>query len=439
MLAIEVATATSSNAPLTFVFDEVDAGVGGRAALAVGARLAAHRKQCEHMPLPMLLQIAQQTAAVLVHAHAQNIVHRDLKPDNVMLVPDPVAPSGERVKLLDFGIAKLLDEGPKGNHHTATQAMMGSALYMSPEQVKGAGHVDTKTDVYALGCVLYQMLAGSTPFVGEGFGEIVAMHVFSEPRPIKELAPQTPDSVAVLVHKLLCKEKDRRPSMQEVADELGTLLARLSLSVPVLRLPAELITQVSRDACVPLHTTVGRSAAQKLRGVTHHKRTGFFVAFGVTVGIGVAFFPPWRFLPKPKPVSGSVPFKAPPEARPSPPPIHIEPPAPKRAEVPNATTSLQTTALPATPEPQPVPPVSLPPVSTDSGQEKKVDPPRGPKRPRPKETKTDSAKTSKPDGSASSTPAGGTKDDLSKRSEPPNPKPSSSTQSGPRKRVVYVE
>jgi len=100
------------------------------------------------------LQFAWQVADVLAMAHAQGIVHRDLKPDNLMLVPDPVAPGGERVKLLDFGIAKLLKAADSNAPKTNTLAVMGTPMYMSPEQCAGAGGVDAKTDVYSLGCLL---------------------------------------------------------------------------------------------------------------------------------------------------------------------------------------------------------------------------------------------------------------------------------------------
>jgi serine/threonine protein kinase len=164
------------------------------------------------------------------------IVHRDLKPDNLMLVPDAVAPGGERVKILDFGIAKLTDKDIP-SVKTETQAIMGTPMYMSPEQCQGAGRVDAKTDVYSLGCVLYEALSGVPPFLGEGNGEILAKHLFQEPVPLRAIVPAVSEPIAALVHRLLTKDKSGRPSMTQAADELGTLLAGISPVAPVLRTP----------------------------------------------------------------------------------------------------------------------------------------------------------------------------------------------------------
>ena len=99
--------------------------------------------------------IAWQVATALSAAHAKQIVHRDIKPSNLMLVPDPLGPDGERVKILDFGIAKL--QTAHRDHVTADRAVMGTPLYMSPEQCEEAGSVDGKSDVYSLGCILFEM------------------------------------------------------------------------------------------------------------------------------------------------------------------------------------------------------------------------------------------------------------------------------------------
>lgn len=172
------------------------------------------------LPCSSALHIAWQVAEALSAAHAKGIVHRDLKPHNVMLVCDPVAPGGERAKILDFGIAKLMQEQSQG---TATNAVLGTPQYMSPEQCRGAGGVDDKTDVYALGVMLYEMLAGRRPFVAAGYGELISMHLREEPTPLCELAPHLPESVVSLVHRLLAKERHQRPNMHEVLSALREL------------------------------------------------------------------------------------------------------------------------------------------------------------------------------------------------------------------------
>ena len=102
-------------------------------------------------------------------AHAKKIIHRDLKPENIMLVADPERPGDERVKVLDFGLAKVALEHTAGVVVTAAQHIgMGTPTYMAPEQWQEAGSVDDRADVYSLGVLLYELYAGSPPFVGGG-------------------------------------------------------------------------------------------------------------------------------------------------------------------------------------------------------------------------------------------------------------------------------
>jgi len=106
-------------------------------------------------PVTSALAVARQIANVLASAHAKGIVHRDLKPDNVFLVPDSELPSGERVKVLDFGIAKLTADVGQA-HMTRTGSIMGTPSYMAPEQCRGVP-VDQRADLYSLGCILFEI------------------------------------------------------------------------------------------------------------------------------------------------------------------------------------------------------------------------------------------------------------------------------------------
>ncbi|PSM31699.1 hypothetical protein BVG81_004030 [Haliangium sp. UPWRP_2] len=139
-----------------------------------------------------------------------------------MIVPDPETAGGERVKILDFGIAKLQNvSGDIANLKTRTGSMMGTPSYMSPEQARGSGEVDTKTDVYSLGVMLFQFLTGQLPFIGTGLGEVLAMHMFAEPKPVRSLDPSIPPELEALVSAMLLKTAAERPSMVQVVERLG--------------------------------------------------------------------------------------------------------------------------------------------------------------------------------------------------------------------------
>lgn len=165
------------------------------------------------------VRITRQIASALIATHEQGIVHRDLKPDNVMLVPDEEAPSGERVKLLDFGIARFIAEAEQATAQTSPGTVIGTAAYMSPEQCAGSDQIDGASDVYSLGVMLYELLGGRLPFRGDG-ASMMRQHLFQEPPPLRELAPSSPVELWRLVHRMLAKEPSRRPTIDRVAEEL---------------------------------------------------------------------------------------------------------------------------------------------------------------------------------------------------------------------------
>ena len=189
-----------------------------------GESLSHRMRRIRPLPVPSALLLCSQISSVLAATHASGILHRDLKPDNVFLVRDPDLPDGERAKLLDFGIAKLTEDEGRGSIKTRTGVLMGSPAYMSPEQCKGAGHVGDESDLYSLGCILYQMLCGEPPFVGEGAGEVIAQHIFRDPVPVHQRAPQLSAAVGELVMRLLAKDPVNRPrSAAELKAELDRL------------------------------------------------------------------------------------------------------------------------------------------------------------------------------------------------------------------------
>jgi serine/threonine protein kinase len=182
-------------------------------------RIDRHKK----LALPEALRIARQIASALAAAHDKQIVHRDLKPDNIFVVPDSEAPGGERIKLLDFGIAKMADEY-RGAVRTQLNYIMGTPAYMSPEQCRGSKGIGAPVDVYALGVILFEMLSGRAPFVAVEPGDYLAMHMLQPPPRLSDLVPNLPPPLIEMGWKMLAKEPTERPTMAQVADLLRRLL-----------------------------------------------------------------------------------------------------------------------------------------------------------------------------------------------------------------------
>ena len=152
------------------------------------------------------IRVVCQASDALAAAHRAGIVHRDLKPENLFVIEDSAVVGGERVKVLDFGIAKLVEPG--GISHTGTNMLMGTPPYMSPEQCRGGKHVDVRTDVYSLGCILYQLVCGRPPFVYDSAGELIAAHLHETP-PAATLYGAPPE-LEPIIARCLAKDRDAR-------------------------------------------------------------------------------------------------------------------------------------------------------------------------------------------------------------------------------------
>jgi serine/threonine-protein kinase len=177
--------------------------------------------------LPSVVSVGTQVASGLAAAHERGIVHRDLKPDNLFLSTDGGARTPVVIKILDFGIAKLISGNNEGNtHKTRTGSMLGTPAYMSPEQARDASSIDDRADVYALGCILFEMVAGRPPFVRAGAGEVMIAHVIEPPPKLSSLVSEVDRSLESLVGQMLEKDPAARPqTMTEVQSRLEGMIA----------------------------------------------------------------------------------------------------------------------------------------------------------------------------------------------------------------------
>jgi len=193
------------------------------------------------IPLDEALPVAKQIAEALEYAHEKGIIHRDLKPGNIKLTEDG------QVKILDFGLAKALEgEASEANNSTSSTisaavtragVLLGTAAYMSPEQAKGKA-VDRRTDIWAFGCVCYEMLTGRPAFEGETTTETLAAVVRAEPDWLK-LPKETPGSIAELLRR--CLQKDQKRRLQAIGD------ARIEID-ETLRRPKDAAGEISATA-----------------------------------------------------------------------------------------------------------------------------------------------------------------------------------------------
>ncbi|HEX5058635.1 MAG TPA: serine/threonine-protein kinase [Kofleriaceae bacterium] len=284
------------------------------------------------LPIDETLRIMRQVASSLGAAHARGIVHRDLKPENIFMVRDPEVVGGERAKLLDFGIAKL---GEQSGVQTQTNMIMGTPAYMSPEQCRGAKHIDARSDVYALGCVMFTLLTGRPPFTAEGHGDWIVMHI-TQPAP--RLASVLPHASAMLDQLVAkCLEKDPNARFANGAELAGALNQLVThMSQPGMPIAAHAAVTIAAKPQTTLRSAAAQSAA-----VTGKQSSTLAIVGGLVVllaiGGGIAFYatrdkgepdgqaqasaptpmPPKAEPPKPEPLPPPSPAPAPPE--PSPP------------------------------------------------------------------------------------------------------------------------
>jgi len=232
---MEARAASALNHPNLLTIHEIGAEGGAHfiAAEYIDGETLRTRLKPGRMKIDDALDVAQQTAFALTAAHGAGILHRDIKPENIMVRHDGI------VKVLDFGLAKLLEDRAREmiDHEADTRALvltdpgrvLGTPAYMSPEQARGQD-LDARTDIWSLGVVLYEMVAGRAPFRGETKSHTVVSILETEPAPLATLAPDAPAELQRIVRKALTKDRDSRyQTARDLMNDLKSLRRDLDI------------------------------------------------------------------------------------------------------------------------------------------------------------------------------------------------------------------
>ena len=227
----EALAASALNHPNIVTIHEIDEsdGVPFIATEFVEGQTVRSLQNRERLDPAKALDIVEQVASALEAAHAAGIIHRDIKPENIMVRTDGL------VKLLDFGIAKLMrPQRETVDKHTIPGMMIGTTGYMSPEQTRGL-ELDARTDIFSLGVVLYEMIAGQAPFQGLTKSDLIAEILKSEPFPLGRHSPEMPRELETIVSKALRKDREERyQTVKDLLLDLKGLRQELELSAKVL-------------------------------------------------------------------------------------------------------------------------------------------------------------------------------------------------------------
>ncbi len=223
-----------------------------------GNDIADELRRLNVLPMPDAVEFVLQAIEALAEAHAAGVVHRDLKPGNLFLARR--ADGSRRVKVLDFGISKsLTGSSVEELSLTKTAALIGSPLYMAPEQMRSAKDVDTRADIWSLGAMLYEMLTGQPPYTGESIPQLCAALLHDDPIPLRQHRPEIPEGLEQAV--LRCLMKDRNQRFPTVFD-LGRAL--LPYAMPDSRIHVERAERVLGVTDVTMSGMAGSSLAPSL-------------------------------------------------------------------------------------------------------------------------------------------------------------------------------
>jgi serine/threonine protein kinase/class 3 adenylate cyclase/tetratricopeptide (TPR) repeat protein len=236
---LEARAASALNHPNIITVHEIGEAEGRRFIVTefVEGRTLRERMSEGRFELGEAVEVCAQVAGALAKAHDAGVLHRDVKPENVMV-------DGEgHVKVLDFGIAKRLTSGPSvdteaptsAQVNTAAGVILGTSTYMSPEQVRGQ-ELDARTDVWSLGVMLYELVAGRVPFEAQNYGDLVVSILHDRPPPLSDFGVEAPAELERILGLALAKEKGGRyPSAKEMRDDLRRLRRQLDFGVETVR------------------------------------------------------------------------------------------------------------------------------------------------------------------------------------------------------------
>jgi serine/threonine-protein kinase len=242
-----------------------------------GEDLRARLRRFGRLPKEEAVHIVAQTLRGLYRAHEAGIVHRDLKPDNIFLVDrddDPLF-----AKIVDFGISKVTKRSGDVGTGTLTRqgVVLGTPFYMSPEQAQALPNLDVRTDLWSLGAILYECLAGKPPHLGDAYEQIIISICTTDAKDIRSFDPTIPEPLAALVHKALTRDRARR---FQTAKEMLDALVNTGITVPSLAMmtprtvaqPAPPVSGARDDGFVPAPTrvswTTGDPRSASLAGAT---------------------------------------------------------------------------------------------------------------------------------------------------------------------------
>jgi serine/threonine-protein kinase len=315
-----------------------------------GEDLAAWLQKRGPLPAEQVVDFLLQACVAVADAHALGIVHRDLKPANLFAVRR--SDGRYLVKVLDFGISKLNDTRASGGAVTHTTALMGSPLYMSPEQMESAKNVDAQTDIWALGVIAYELLAGRPPFMGETITEVVVQVTTRPPPPLRGLRPDVPAGLEAVVMRCLERARERRygdvgalsrdllpfgPRGAHIYGErISGIVSSAGIARPELHGPSVVQTApLPHGSPQAAHAQTGAAMGMTTASARHPSIGVWVAAVAVILVAGVGIT--WRVLPRGRaaaaPESASTTVTSPASAI----PVVGEPPAPP-ASAPTASS-----------------------------------------------------------------------------------------------------